>query len=163
MHHMTSLRKSDSRETQPHSHVILNRVMKLMLRSPFHGVISKRIMLITFTGRKSGRAFTTPVTYVRDGEIIRVFSNQRWWRNLIDGAPVVLRLRGMDVPGFATVEQDKATVLSEIRQFLTQAGVKRAFMINLELGQDGEPTDEQIAYAARGHVVVRVRLQATQA
>jgi hypothetical protein len=163
MHHTTVLRKSNPRETQPHSHVILNRVMKLVLRSPFHSVISKRIMLITFTGRKSGSAYTTPVTYVRDGEIIRVFSNQRWWRNLIEGAPVVLRLRGVDVPGFATVEQDKTIVFSEIRQFLAQVGVKRAFMINLELGQDDEPTDEQIAHAARGHVVVRIRLQAAQA
>lgn len=85
MHH-TAIRPAARRdESQPHSHVILNKVMKLLLQSPFHGIVSRRIMLITFTGRMSGKSFTTPVTYVRDGDMVRVFSNQRWWRNLAGG------------------------------------------------------------------------------
>jgi hypothetical protein len=36
------------------------------LRSPLHGILSKNFLLINFTGRKSGRVFTTPVSYSQD-------------------------------------------------------------------------------------------------
>ena len=40
---------------------IVNKTMKLILRSPMHGVVSKSMLLISFTGRKSGKTYTTPV------------------------------------------------------------------------------------------------------
>ena len=42
---------------------IMNPAIKLILRSPLHGLMSKRLLLITFTGRKSGKQFTTPLGY----------------------------------------------------------------------------------------------------
>ena len=46
-------------------------------------------MLITFTGRKTGKVFTTPVRFIRNGETVRCFtsSGTRWWRNslLLEG------------------------------------------------------------------------------
>ena len=49
---------------------IYNALMKSVLRSPLHGMVSKNFMLITFTGRRSGKVYTTPVNYVRDGDSI---------------------------------------------------------------------------------------------
>jgi len=68
------------------------------LRSRWHGVLSKSLMLITFTGRKSKKSFTTPVRYVAVNGKIRCFTSQEtaWWRNLRDGADVTLRIRGRD-------------------------------------------------------------------
>ena len=40
--------------------------MKFILRSPLHGMVSKYLTLITFTGRKSGKNYTTPVSYSQD-------------------------------------------------------------------------------------------------
>jgi hypothetical protein len=55
-------------------------------------------MLITFTGRNSGKTFTTPVRYIQSERTIRCFtaSENQWWRNLRGGADVVLRVRGKD-------------------------------------------------------------------
>lgn len=53
---------------------IYNPLMKWVLRSPLHGMVSKNFMLITFTGRRSGKVYTTPVNYVREGDGITVFS-----------------------------------------------------------------------------------------
>jgi deazaflavin-dependent oxidoreductase (nitroreductase family) len=55
-------------------------------------------MLITFTGRKSGKMFTTPVRYIEIGRTIRCFTSKesQWWRNIRGGADVVLRIRGKD-------------------------------------------------------------------
>ena len=38
-----------------------NDFMAWVLRSPFHGMLSKGMMLITITGRKTGKTYTTPV------------------------------------------------------------------------------------------------------
>jgi hypothetical protein len=77
---------------------VINPVMKLLLRSPLHGVLSSGIMLITFQGKKSGRWFTTPVRYIHDDNTVRAFSSTEtvWWRNLVSGADVTLRLKGKD-------------------------------------------------------------------
>lgn len=55
-------------------------------------------MLITFTGRRSGRRYTIPVRYVRSDDTIRCFTSAEnaWWRNLRGGADVILRLEGVD-------------------------------------------------------------------
>jgi hypothetical protein len=77
---------------------IINPIMKFLLRSPFHGALSKSIMLITFTGRNSGRKFTTPVRYMQTDGTVRCFTavENQWWRNLRGGAAVTLRVNGQD-------------------------------------------------------------------
>lgn len=160
MHHTAAARAGTrALEAQPHSHVILNKVTTALLRSPLHFLVSGNLLLITFTGRKSGKQFTTPVTYTQKGDVVRVFSNQRWWRNLVGGAAVTVRLRGSDIAGHAEVVQDGQVVLDEIADYLASNGVKRAFMINLPLDAARTPSADEIAQAARGHIVVRIALQ----
>ena len=74
---------------------IINPMMKFLLRSPFHGVLSDSLMLITFTGRKSGKRFTTPVRYIQKGDTVRCFTaaENQWWRNLREGARVSLLIK----------------------------------------------------------------------
>jgi deazaflavin-dependent oxidoreductase (nitroreductase family) len=75
---------------------IINPTMALFLRSPIHWLWSGSLMLITFTGRKSGKKFTTPVRYIENDETIRCFtsSENQWWRNVRGGAEVELCVRG---------------------------------------------------------------------
>jgi deazaflavin-dependent oxidoreductase (nitroreductase family) len=81
-----------------------NVFVKLILRSPLHGLLSKNTLLIAVTGRRSGRQYTTPVNYVRDGERITVISQMErtWWKNLRGGAQVTVLLRGQTLTGTAT-------------------------------------------------------------
>jgi hypothetical protein len=87
-----------------------NRVVRQLLRSPLHAPFSGRLVLITVTGRRSGREHTLPVAYKQDGErlAIPVMWPERklWWRNLRDGAPVRLRLRGQERTGQARARED---------------------------------------------------------
>jgi F420H(2)-dependent quinone reductase len=87
-----------------------NRVVALLLRSPLHPLVSRQLALITVTGRRSGRQHTLPVGYKQSDErlTIPVLWPQRklWWRNLRDGAPVRLRLRGADRGGQAHASVD---------------------------------------------------------
>ncbi len=85
--------------------VVANPFSRWALRSRFHGVMSGSVMLVTVTGRKSGRRYTTPVNYVRDGDEVTVVSalDRTWWRNVRGGAPVAVRIQGNDRSGRATV------------------------------------------------------------
>jgi hypothetical protein len=47
-----------------------NPVVRLVLRSPLHGLLSSG--LITVTGRRSGREFTFPVGYEQRGDSVRI-------------------------------------------------------------------------------------------
>lgn len=64
-------------------------------------------MLITVTGRRSGRVYTIPVGYQQDGSVITVLASEartkQWWRNFETPAAVTLRLRGKEREGVATL------------------------------------------------------------
>jgi hypothetical protein len=76
------------------------------MRSPLHWLASRRVALISYTGRRSGRRFTIPVGYEIAGlqVTITVGSPERkvWWRSLTGtGAPVELLIRGRRRTGHA--------------------------------------------------------------
>jgi len=57
---------------------IINPLMKLLLRSPLHTLVSGSLLLLTFTGTKTGNEYTTPVGYwVKDGRLI-VTTHSPW-------------------------------------------------------------------------------------
>jgi deazaflavin-dependent oxidoreductase (nitroreductase family) len=64
---------------------------------------SARLLLLTFTGRKSGKEFTTPLRYVQEGETLRITVMYPWWKNLAGGATVRVLLRGQMRTGTAEV------------------------------------------------------------
>jgi deazaflavin-dependent oxidoreductase (nitroreductase family) len=93
-----------------------NPFMKRLLRSPFHIFVSKMYMLITFTGRKSGTVYTTPVQYKRDGNTVYVVTSQgyTWWKNLRGGANVKLVIQGKSYAGHANITEDTAQIINHL-------------------------------------------------
>jgi hypothetical protein len=49
---------------------MVNHFTRPLLSLPFRTPISKRLMLVEFAGRKSGRVYKQPVSYVRDGDTL---------------------------------------------------------------------------------------------
>ncbi len=135
-----------------------NPIMIKLLRSPFHAFISKDMMLITFTGRKSGKSFTTPTNYVRDGDDVFVISyrHRTWWKNLRNGAPVTMRLAGKDCAGIGQVFEDDRSVTDNLLAYLEQVP-QVAKYLQVRLDADGLPEPEDVARAARDKVVVRIQ------
>jgi F420H(2)-dependent quinone reductase len=54
-------------------------------------------MLVFLTGRRTGKSYRQPVSYVRYDETLLTPGGGRWMLNLTDGKPVRIRLRGRDV------------------------------------------------------------------
>jgi hypothetical protein len=90
-----------------------NRIVRGLLRSPLHRLVSGRLALITVTGRRSGREFTFPVAYSQEGDRVTIGvewpERKVWWRNLRDGAPVRMRLRGAERTGHARAQGEPRT------------------------------------------------------
>ena len=83
----------------------LNPLVNFILHSPVHWLLSPGLMLITVTGRRTGRQYTIPVGYQRDGDTVVVMvsraRSKSWWRNYRERSPIELRLRGANVRGWA--------------------------------------------------------------
>ncbi|WP_308169845.1 hypothetical protein [Acrocarpospora catenulata] len=76
-------------------------------------LISRHLTVVTYTGRRSGRTFSTPVAFRRTADTVTIgvqFPDaKKWWRNfLADGGPISLHLDGIDRTGHAIARRDKA-------------------------------------------------------
>ena len=137
---------------------VLNPLFGLLLRSPLHAPLSKRLLLLTFTGRTSGKRYTIPVGYVRVDGMLLLGTESAWSRNLRGGAPVRLRLCGEARTGTADIITDEAGMTENYRIMLAAApGYGRA--IGVSLDPSGEPNVADVARARQqGHVAVRIEL-----
>jgi hypothetical protein len=84
---------------------LFNPLVAALLRSPLHRLLSPGLLLITVTGRHSGRRYSIPVGYQRDGEDLVVMVSEarrkQWWRNYYEPRPITVRLRGRERAGRA--------------------------------------------------------------
>ncbi len=137
-----------------------NPIITWILRSPLHGIASKNTMLITYTGRKSGEQYTTPVNYLDisdNGRPVLYTTSYRervWWRNLRGGAAVTLRLRGVDLPANAQVIEEQELVEDALDAYLRKAPhLGHYFGVNLQ--EDGSPGVDDLHRTAEKMVVIK--------
>lgn len=90
----------------------VNRLVARVLSSPVSGLLDGSLLLLTLRGRRTGREITLPVQYAVGPDAIWVWpgrpETKTWWRNLVDEAPVRIRLRGRDVAGSAVAVRSDA-------------------------------------------------------
>jgi hypothetical protein len=89
----------------------VNHAVKAILRSPAHGVLSDRLLVMTVTGRRTGKQRSFPVAYREEAaDQLRIHidwpEKKVWWRNLKSPAPVSVRLRGVQRSGVGEAQGD---------------------------------------------------------
>jgi hypothetical protein len=89
---------------------VVNVPMRLVLGLPIATPLGKRLMLAYLTGRKTGRHYRQPISYVRDGETLLTPGGGRWKLNLLEGQPTHVRLRGRDISLRPELVRDPAEV-----------------------------------------------------
>jgi len=136
-----------------------NFLMKVLLGSPLHGILSKNTLLISFTGRKTGRTYTTPVNYSQDENTIWITSNRDrvWWRNLVGGASVTLRLMGKKFRGQTEVFKDEKSVAQGLLAFL-KPKPDYAKYFDIDLDDSGLLKAGDVLKAAARRVVIKISL-----
>jgi deazaflavin-dependent oxidoreductase (nitroreductase family) len=136
----------------------VNNAMKFVLRSPAHAMVSKTVLLITFTGRKSGKTYTTPVSYSQFNDQVYVFTHAAWWKNLRSDSPVTLRLRGQELRGLAEpVAGDKQAIAAGLTEHLRKVPSDARYY-HVTLDERGNPKAEEVQQAVQTVVMIRIRL-----
>lgn len=137
---------------------IVNKTIKIILRSPLHGMISKSILLVTFNGRKSGKTYTTPVSYSQQNGQVHIFSHAAWWKNLKKDAKVTLRIRGRDIQGLAEpVTEDKEAIANGLASHLRKVPSDSRYY-DVSFDDQGNPRSEEVKKAVQTAVMICVQL-----
>ena len=142
----------------------LNPAVAWLLRSPLHPLLDWGLMLVTVTGRRSGRVYTIPVGYQRDGDAVIVLvskpSRKQWWRNYREPRPIGVRLRGRAAQGHAVVVPPGSPAFRDAmeRTLSRVPGLGRQFGIAYD--RRVGLTAAQLDAVAHAAVVVRIELEA---
>jgi hypothetical protein len=138
---------------------VMNPIMKGLLRSPLHRLLSGMLMLVTYKGRKTGRQYTIPIGYFvwGQGELMS-FSSARWWTNLRSSPPVTLLLKGRRVQAIPTVIEQREVIIDTLEEFIKRLGPHTARRLPIGLPRDREPTRDDLRNVPRGIALVHFQL-----
>ena len=134
-----------------------NDFVKFFLRTPLY-MFMGNTMLITVTGCKTGKKYTTPVGFYRDGDTLWIISHRErtWWRNVVDGAEVEMRIRGRNVKGLAEAILDEEAVAAQVIEYVRHLPMAaKGLGVRLE---NGEPHPEDAVRLAKERLFVRIKL-----
>ena len=141
----------------------LNPVVRTILRAPvLHWVLSPFLMLVTVTGRRSGRSYTIPVGYQLDGRDLTVLVSEahkkQWWRNYRDPRAVRVRVRGRSSSGEARVVGSDAPDYRRRVEGALRKVPRLDRVFGIEFDRSRGLTDEQVEHLATEIAVVHIAL-----
>jgi hypothetical protein len=130
--------------------------MRRLLQSPVHWPLSRWFAVLAWSGRKTGRRYSTPVSYVRDGSTGYVTTGERWWRNFVGGAPVAVRVSGRLHQGKAVAVTDPEQSRLEHERLFREHPWFRV-LAGIPRGPGGGPDRAEVHRAvAAGRVLIRI-------
>jgi hypothetical protein len=134
-----------------------NSWMKWALTTPgIEKMIGQAVALMDFRGRRSARAYSIPVSYHRQDDIVTVITKRqrKGWHNFESPIEVELRLAGRKYTGTAEIEADHDEVLEFMTEYLKRRPIDaKAY----GLAKD-ERTREKIAQIIPHIVVIRIAI-----
>ena len=136
----------------------VNVPMRAVLSLPFPTPLSRNLMLVSYTGRKTGRSYRQPLSYARDGEALLTPGGGRWTLNMEGGRPVRIRLRGREVPARPELVREPAEV-ERLLDVIVAGNPSAARFIPLPRLADGRLEPTALAAAIdHGFAIVRWHL-----
>ena len=148
-----------TRQIQARAMGVLNRPMRVLLRLPFATPLSGRLMLISFTGRKTGKVYQQPVSYVQQGDTLLTPGGGKWKWNLQENQPVWIRLRGHDVLAQPELVKDPDEV-ERLLGVMTRANSSVNAFVGIPKGAGGRLDRSRLATAITyGFRIVRWHLE----
>ncbi len=136
-----------------------NFFVKGILNSPLHPLMRTSTEIIHVTGRRSGRIYSIPVNYERDGREVRITNgrDRTWWKNLRGGSEARLRIMGESYSARAVVVEDGDVVNAYLDALLLrQPNMARFYGVKKE--EDGSFRQADLKRAASERVLVKAAL-----
>ncbi|WP_156688247.1 hypothetical protein [Mycobacterium sp. Marseille-P9652] len=138
---------------------LVNPIMGVLLRSPLAGPARKQLMVLSFTGRKTGRSFSIPLSaHLIDGELYAL-TGAGWKQNFRGGAPAQVVYDGRTTAMRGELIRDRDVVSGLFLRCAQSYGVRRAQrMIGLKFADQRMPTLAEFAEAVDRLHLAAVRL-----
>ncbi|GHO48085.1 nitroreductase/quinone reductase family protein [Ktedonospora formicarum] len=139
---------------------IFNPIARTVLRSPLHGLLDSQLLVISFTGRKSGKLYNIPIGYARlDADALLIGVGGSWWKNLRGGAKVKVALKGKVRSGMTEVVTGEEEAADLYTHMLAQTPTQARFA-HIKAEADGRPNREDLRRALQGgFALVKIHLQ----
>ena len=133
---------------------VVNVPMRLLLALPFATPLGNQLMLLHLRGRKTGKRYRQPVSYVADGNTLLTPGGGRWKLNLHPDECVRIRLKGRDVLARPELVKD-ADEVERLLRYMQQAN-PRIVSFAPVAGPDGRIERTRVENAVRfGFEIVR--------
>ena len=143
------------RRIQARAMSVLNVPMRVILGLPFATPLSGRLMLISYTGRKTGKPYRQPVSYVQQGNTLLTPGGGKWKLNLREGEPVPVRLRGHDILARPELVKDPDEI-ERLLAVMTAANPSVSAFVGIPKGPDDRLDRGRLETAVRyGFRIVR--------
>jgi len=123
----------------------MRNLLNLRIATP----LGKRLMLVHHFGRKTGKQYRQPVSYVLDGSNLLTPGGGRWTLNLREGQPVSIRLRGHDISALPELVADPNEV-ERLLKVMAKVNPSVQRFVRIPKNENGD-LDPQILAAAIDH------------
>jgi hypothetical protein len=138
---------------------VVNPILRFLLRTPVMGAARKQLMVVSFSGRKTGRQYSIPVSAHRIDNDLYALTAAPWKQNFRDGAPAEVLHDGKTTTMRGELIQDRAAVADLYRRCAESYGAKRAQrMLGLKFRDQLIPTREEFTEAVDRDHLAAVRL-----
>jgi hypothetical protein len=137
----------------------INPVLKSLLRTPLAGPARKQLMVLSFTGRKSGNQYSIPVSAHLIDNQLYALAPAPWKKNFRGGRDAEVLHDGKTTKMHGELIEDPATVADLSHRCAESYGVKRAQrMMGLAFRDQRIPTVEEFKEAAERERLAAIRL-----
>lgn len=137
----------------------VNPALRAALRLPVLGSQLKDFMVVEFTGRKSGRHFSVPVSAHHLNGDLYVILEAGWKHNFTDGAPATVLHAGKKTPMHGLLIKEPGAVADIVHRVATGYGATKAQRsMGLKFGTDTVPSVEEFLEATKRLKIAAIRL-----
>ncbi len=105
---------------------LMNPLVRIVLQSPLHGALDSALLVLHLTGRKSGRRYDIPVSYVDFAGRLIVVTQHKWRVNVRGGIDLEVTHHGRREMMHCDLDEEPASVAKTLHEVIDRIGWKAA-------------------------------------
>jgi hypothetical protein len=134
----------------------INPIVRLILKSPIHFLISHQILLFRVVGRRSKKIFEIPASYahINDSLVCVTLRENLWWKNFKDIETQEIYFKGKKInKNIAINFTDNAFVRDKLKELIEHNPID-AFFAGVKLDKNKVPNSADLDKAGELHTVI---------
>jgi hypothetical protein len=138
---------------------LINPVLSFLLRTPLAGPARKQLMVLSFTGRKTGRPYSIPLSAHLINHDLYALTGATWKQNFRNGAPAQVVYDGKTTAMRGELIRDRTVVSDLVHRCAESYGAQRAQrMMGLKFRDSRMPTRDEFTEAVDRLHLAAIRL-----